>query len=56
MLYSHVFYHVKQANHNTMERIKVGVGVEFLVLVSQKQANKTLDGSSHWFMINIKFK
>jgi hypothetical protein len=36
--------------------MKGWVGAEFLVLVSLKDANKTWDGSSHHFMINIKFK
>jgi hypothetical protein len=36
--------------------MKGGVGAEFLVLVSQKDVNKTWDSSSHWFTINIKFK
>jgi hypothetical protein len=47
---------MKQANLNIMERMKGWVSYEFLVLVSKKQANKTWDGSSYWFMINIKFK
>jgi hypothetical protein len=41
-------------HHEEDERL--GVGSKFLVLVSQKDANKTWDGSSHRFMINIKFK
>jgi hypothetical protein len=33
-----------------MERMNGWGGAEFFVLVSQKEANITSDGSSHWFI------
>jgi hypothetical protein len=34
---------------------KAQIGSEFLVLVSQKEANKSSDGSCHWFKVD-RFK
>jgi hypothetical protein len=45
----------KKIEPTIMERMKAQMGFEFLVLVSQKEANKTWDGSCHWFKID-KFK